>query len=172
METIKQSDTPIAAQLALAILGVSLLGSDHQHVVEQKAEAEMLTAAFRELEARKMDQTISALKHAEAQIGLAVKAAAMEAATAMDKVSMPFAGLGGAIKKGIGGAAQAAGRLVPKLSPTQKAVGAAGMAGMAYGGYKGMQALRDYGNAPTSHGAWGKGTPIMHNVNEFGYPQY
>lgn len=168
---------PIAAQLAAAILGTSLLESDRGHVAELETEAAMMNEALRELEARKMDQTISALKYAEAIIGSVVQAAAMEAATSMDKTSMglPLAGIAGAgaaAKRGLGGAAQAAGRLLPSVGLKTKLIGGAALAGTAYAGYKGLQATRDYMKSQP-HGTYGsKGPAVMNNVNEFGYPEY
>lgn len=165
---------PIAAQLAAAILGIGVLESDRAHVAEQDQEAAMMNEVLRELEARKMDQTISALKHAEALLGPAVKAAAMEAAH-LDKTSMPMAGTlvgaGRALKQGFGGAAQAAGRLMPTLSTKTKLIGGAALAGTAYAGFKGLQAGRDYMRAQP-HGNYGKGPAVMKNVNEFGYAEY
>lgn len=170
----KQANPPIAAQLAMAILGVSLLQSNQQNVEDHQAEAMAMNETFRELEARKMDQTTSALKHAAAQLGPALRAAAMEASTGMDKESMGalIGGLASAAKQRIGGAAQAAGRLMPRFSTKQKLIGGAALAGTAYAGYKGMQAVQNYGMAPPHEGTWGKGAPIAHNVNEFGYPQH
>jgi len=71
---------PIAAQLAAAILGTSLMASDQMHVSQLQEEAAMMTEAMRELEARKMSQTTGALNpkyaSAEREISHAVKIAA------------------------------------------------------------------------------------------------
>lgn len=187
---VKEASMPIAAQLATALLGVNLMVSDQTHAAVQVAEAEMMNAISRELEARKMEQTISAFKTAEAVAGAMVKAAAATAVATMDKEAFGallggLARAGGAIRKGIGGAAQAAGRLVPEpklpvtggmgkslLSTKTKAklVGGAALAGAGYVGYKGLQAGRDYMMAPAHHQTYG--TPVANNVNEFGYAQY
>lgn len=134
MQTLKHAETPIAAQLAAAILGTSLMAADQVHTSGLDEEAALMTQAMAELEARKMHQTISALDSkyasAEREVGYAVKiAAAMTAAQGdleklaglleaqgMDKeaVNAFLGGLaraGGAALKGIGGAASAAGRL-------------------------------------------------------------
>lgn len=186
---VKEAETPIAARLAAAILGVSLLESDSNRVEEVQQTAEAMNEVFRELEARKMSQTTGALKHAEVMLQSIVKAAAQASADLMAKEAMgiPAAILGGAVragsafKKGFGGAAQAAGRLMPAGSPAQKSwlglgtkaklVGTAGVLGAGYAGFKGMQAARDYMQAQP-HGVYGKGPAIAHNVNEFGYPEY
>lgn len=166
---------PIAAQLAAAILGIGVLESDRAHVAEQDQEAEAMNEVLRELEARKMHQTISSLKYAAAALGPVVKAAAMEASAQLDKTSMPIAssiiGAGRALKQGFGGAAQAAGRLMPQMSTKTKLIGGAALAGTAYAGLKGLQAGRDYMRAQP-HGNYGKGPAVMKNVNEFGYGEY
>lgn len=173
--SIKQANLPIAAQLAGAILGVSLLESDREHVAEREAEAEMMNHAFRVLEARKMSQTINALKTAEAVIGEVVKTAAA-AASGMDKLAL--GGIIGGLSrlgKSLGGAAPAAARLQsPRLLSTgtkAKLMVGAGALGAGYAGLKTLQAGRDYLNQP-HHPGWGKGPKIMHDVNEFGHPQY
>jgi len=165
----KQSQLPIAAQLAGAILGMSILESDREHVAERDAEAEMMNQVFRELEARKMSQTINALKTAEAVIGEAIKVAAAQAAGGIDKESGIIAGLS-RLGKSSGGAASAAVRL-PSLSTKAKLIGGAGVLGAGYVGMKGLQAGRDYLNKPHDP-RYGKGPAIQQNVNEFGYPQY
>jgi hypothetical protein len=126
--------TPIAAQLAAAILGTSLMAADQAHTSELDAEAAVMNQAMAELEARKMRQTIGSLDSkyasAEREAGRAIKiAAAMTVAQGdleklawlleaqgMDKeaVNAFLGGLaraGGAALKGIGGAVSAAGRL-------------------------------------------------------------
>ena len=111
---VKEADVPIAAQLAAAILGGSLMASDSAHVAEQQAEAEALNEAGRQYEAARMSQTIGALdyKYAEAELSKLVKRAAVATASSMDKVA--FGALltraVGAARKGIGGAASAAPR--------------------------------------------------------------
>lgn len=172
--TEKQADAPIAARLAAAILGVGILNADAEHVSTQQAEAEEMNAQLRMLESQKMDQTISALKHAQAMIEPMLKAAAIASAELMQKEAI-------AVRVGFGGAAQAAGRLMPagsnaqkswmSLSTKAKLLGGAGLLGTGYAGYKGMQAARDYVQAQP-HGVYGKGPAIMHNVNEYGYPEY
>lgn len=165
----KQSQLPIAAQLAGAILGMAVLESDREHGAERDAEAEMMNQVFRELEARKMSQTINALKTAEAVISEAIKVAAVQAAEVLTKDAGIIAGLS-RLGKSSGGAASAAVRL-PSLSTKAKLVGGAGLLGAGYVGMKGLQAGRDYleqGHDPR----YGKGPKIMQNVNEFGYAQY
>lgn len=179
----KEAQVPIAAQLAAAILGVGVLENDRQHVAQLEEEAELMNEELRGLEARKMDQTISALKHAEVELGLVVKAAAMEAALLMNKMSAGGLGLvGAAVRRSIGGAAQAAGRLMPAGSKAQKSwvglgtkakvLGGAAALGTGYAGFKGLQATRDYMQSQP-HGTYGGKSPaVMHNVNEFGHPEY
>src|SRR5690606_7373512 len=169
----KSSNMPIAARLAAAILGVSLLDDDSQHIAEQKAEAGEMNAVLRMLEAQKMSQTVNGLKYAQALIEPMVKAAAMASIELMDKEALgPLANtlidgakrLGGAVDKGIGGAAQAAGRLMPAGSNAQKSflglstkaklLGGAGLLGTGYAGYKGLQATRDYMQSQP-HGVYG-----------------
>jgi hypothetical protein len=109
--------------------------ADQQEVLQ---EAEMMTQASREYEARKMDQTISALnpKMAAAQVivGDMLKVAAIVVTADGDAEKMAYlldlhgidkesgiggqllgglARAGGAALKGLGGAASAAGRLLP-----------------------------------------------------------
>ena len=273
----KEAHAPIAAQLAAAILGVSLMAADSEHVEEQQAEAAAMTEAIRFHEAEKMRQTTGMLDRkyasAEAQASQAIKiAAAMTMAgpdreklahllelQGMDKEAIGafIGGLArgaGAALKGIGGAAQAAGRLQMPTTGTQRLMSAAGtaapkapgmfagntarmlhaggetaakgpgmlqraggwlqgkgqqlgaagarpaaapaaaaaapaaakgkpllsmatkgklmaggaIAGAGYLGMKGMQGARDYMMAPTQHTT----APVMHNVNQYGYPQY
>lgn len=172
----KQADAPIAAQLAAAILGGSLLDSDRAHVQEQQAEAEAMNEAARQYEAMKMEQTLSPLDYRYVNhmfMGLP-KQAALATAQSMDKVALGglVGGLtraAGLVRKGIGGAASAAGRLVPQVSTGTKLMGAGALLGAGYLGAKGLQATRDYMMIPSgSH----HGPPIMNNVNEYGYPQY
>ena len=173
----------------MAILGVSLLESDSTHAEEVRQTAEVMNEALRELEAHKMSQTIGALKHAEALLRPVVKTAALASAELMEKEAMGVgqAVLGGALraagglKKGFGGAASAAGRLIPTGSPAQKSwmnlgtkaklLGTAGVLGVGYTGFKGMQAARDYMEAQP-HPSFGTGPAIMKNVNEYGQPEY
>lgn len=184
-EMNKHAEVPIAARLAAAILGISVLEDDSEHASNQRAEAELMNQELRELEARKMDQTISSLKHAEALMMGIVKAAAQASAELMEKEAMGLGTtiVGGALragKKSLGGAAQAAGRLMPEgpakksllgLGTKAKLVGGAAVLGTGYAGYKGMQAARDYMQSQP-HGVYGKGPAIAHNINEYGYPQY
>jgi hypothetical protein len=153
METTKQANPgiPIAAQLAAAILGTSLMAADSEHVEEQQAEAEAMNEAIRYHEAEKMRQTTGMLDRkyasAEAQASHAIKiAAAMTMAgpdleklahllelQGMDKeaIGALIGGLArgaGAALKGIGGAAQAAGRLQMPTTGTQRLMSAAGTA--------------------------------------------
>ena len=147
----KQAETPLAAQLLAALLGLNLMGSDHQHVAEQEAEAEAMTQRARELEARKMDQTISALSpkmaSAGATVGTLVKIAAAVTVANGDQEKLAYlleqqgmskeaigailgglARAGGAVLKSIGGAASAAGRLKLPTTGTQRLMAAGGQA--------------------------------------------
>jgi hypothetical protein len=185
---VKEAEIPIAARLAMAILGVSLLESDSTHAEEVRQTAEELNETLRELEAHKMSQTIGALKHAEAILQSVVKTAAEASVELMEKQAMGVgtAVLGGAmraaggLKKGLGGAASAAGRLLPAgpakqqwlgLGTKAKMLGTAGVLGAGYAGFKGLQATRDYMESQP-HPGFGKGPAIMKNVNEYGYPEY
>lgn len=141
---------PIAAQLAAAILGTGLMAADSAHTAELEEEAAMMTAAIREHEAQKMQQTTGALDYkyasAEREVGYAIKiAAAITAAQddmqklawllerqGMDKeaIGALIGGLArgaGAALKGLGGAAQAAGRLqIPGTPPAPQMIQRAG----------------------------------------------
>jgi hypothetical protein len=134
----KTADGPIAAQLAAAILGGTMLASDRAHVQELRQNAAIMNQALREYEAQKMEQTISALdpKMAAAMNLLddVVKTAALATIEGMDKAAFGEllgalgrvgARAGGALLKGMGGAAQAAGRLKLPTTGTQRLVSAA-----------------------------------------------
>lgn len=130
-------ENPGAARLIAALLGTGLLASDQAHTAELEREAALMTEAARELEERKMRQTIGALDQkyasAEREVGRAVKIAAAITASrmgsaelltllgqqGMDKEALdvlaPLARAGGSVLKGIGGAASAAGRLGRQL---------------------------------------------------------
>lgn len=134
MPIFPTSEIPIAAQLAAALLGTGMMASDQRHTAELELEGELMTEALRELEDRKMRQTIGALDQkyasAEREIGLAIKVAAAVTVARGDREKLAFllerqgmdkeaigqilgglARAGGAALKGIGGAASAAGRL-------------------------------------------------------------
>lgn len=243
MDQTKQADDTLGAQLLATLLGYGLMGADRQHVAEQEAEAEVLSQLARELEARKMEQTISGLSpkmaSAAETVWRMVKVAAAVNAAGGDQEKLALcleqegldkeafgaligglARAGGAALKGIGGAASAAGRLLPQtatqrflqaggeaigpnvaqraggwlqgqgaslaqkgmqlakapaaaplLSAATKAkmIGGGALLGAGYLGMKGMQAARDYMMQPTgSH----QGPAVMHDVNQYGYPQY
>jgi hypothetical protein len=140
----------MAAKLVAALLGTGLLASDQEHTGELEREAELMTAAARELEERKMHQTIGALDQkyasAEREVGRAIKIAAAIAAAQGDQTKLAslleqqgmdkeaigeFLGplaqrAGAAALKGIGGAASAAGRLKMPTTGTQRLLAASG----------------------------------------------
>lgn len=152
MTQTKLAETPLAAQLLAALLGLGLMNSDREHVQEREGEDEAATQLARLLEARKMEQTISGLDPKMASAGVTVGAIVKIAAAVtvadgdmeklaslleqqgMDKeaIGALLSGLaraGGAALKGIGGAASAAGRLaVPAMGNTAKMLAAGGEA--------------------------------------------
>lgn len=161
----KQAEIPIAHQLAAAIMGTGLMLSDHAHVQELEQEAAMMTEMSREYEARKMDQTISALDPK------------MAAARAILEPAIKVAAAAAVALRSTGGAAQAADRL--KLGgiggsllggvTKAKVLGGGALLGAGYLGMKGLQATRDYMTIPSgTHHA--PGPP--NNVNSAGYPEY
>lgn len=149
-------DMVLAAQVAAAILGMSLMNADRSHVANQELEAQRLNDVARGDEARRMEAMVNAMKMAKS------------AGAAM--ASMNKEAFGGTL----------ASKLIPAvkgaLTPGWKAktLATAGTLGAGYAGYKGLSAIRDRATARTAPGAptqFGSRTRLAHNVNEFGQPE-
>lgn len=67
-------------------------------------------------------------------------------------------------------AAQPASRPLIGAGTKLKMLGGAAALGTGYVGYKGLQTARDYMMAPPHHSSYG--TPMAHDVNQYGYPQF
>lgn len=172
----KQADAPMGAKLTAALLGLGLMQSDAHHRSQVEAEAEMMNEAIREMEDRKMRQTIESLSgrklaSAEREMLQLVKSAA---AIAMGKE----AGMGGAAldagKSLLGGVAAGAKKLtgmLPQPGVKAKLLGAGALLGTGIATMKGLQKGRDYLAAQPGVKSWGGAAPIHHNVNAFGYPE-
>ena len=168
----KQADAPMGAKLTAALLGLGLMASDAHHRAEVDAEAAMMNEAFREMEDRKMRQTIESLSGrklaaAEREMLQLVKSAA---ALAMGKE----AGMGSSLLQAGGGLLAGAKKLTSAL-PTPglktKLLGAGALLGTGIATMKGLQKGRDYMAAQPATKTWGGAAPIHHNVSEWGYPE-
>lgn len=150
-------DMALAARIAASILGLGLMNSDRGLVEREEQEREEELQARRDGEAQRMGPTIEALKSASAAgqiLARAVPAHELE-------------------KAAVGEELMSAGKSVLKaLQPGWKtkalAIGGTAAAGLA--GYKGLSALRNYANTEHGDQLWGAKRPLMHNINEWGYP--
>lgn len=158
-ELLKEANLPLAATLAAAVLTLGLVHSDRKHRAAVEEEAERLLELSREVEAAKMKQTTEALSKTGQALGRLL--------AQTEKVAFPSPGK--LLLNAAKGASKAA------VSPLgRKAITGAGVLGAGYLGYKGLQATRDYMESPGHTNAnWGRAqSPLMHNVNEYGYPMY
>lgn len=160
-ELLKEANLPLAATLAAAVLTLGLVHNDRKHRAAVQEEAERLLELSREAEAAKMKQTTEALSKTGQAVGK------LFAQAELQKQAFPSPGkLLASAAKGVGKAA---------VSPLgRKAIMGAGILGAGYLGYKGLQGARDYMERPGhTNATWGRDqSPLMHNVNEYGYPMY
>lgn len=158
-ELLKEANLPLAATLAAAVLTLGLVHSDKKHKEAVQEETERLLELSRMAEASKMQQTTDALSKTASAVGKLI------AQAGQDKEA--FAGA--LFTKALSTLGKAA-----ISSPGRKAITGAGVLGAGYLGYKGLQKTRDYVAGPSNTNAqWGTAnTPLMHNVNEYGYPMY
>lgn len=170
--------------------GMALSKADRRHQERLLLEAELMDQKIRQLEADKMSQTISNLKHASAgmaeEVGALLARAVVESTSSMDKeafigaAARGLAGLGKAMRSGVklapmakvAPAAAKAAKTKPLVSKG-KLLAAGGALGATAVGMKGLQTARDYMMVPTGQSMYGRHNPqLMHQVNQFGYPQY
>jgi hypothetical protein len=158
-ELLKEANLPLAATLAAAVLTLGLVHADRKHREAVEEESEHLLELARMAEASKMKQTTDALSKTAAAVGkLIVQAGQNKEAFAGALFTKALSTLGKAA-----------------VSPTgRKAITGAGVLGAGYLGYKGLQKAKDYAESPGhTNASWGKAnSPLMHNVNEYGYPMY
>jgi len=147
-ELTKEGSFPLAAKLALAILGIKAIEWDRESALaEQAAEAESARAQ----EAATMAPIHDSLKYGSAE-ELAKSAGRMMAKQAIG--APVFGALASAAKKTL---------------TNPKVLGTAAVAGGTYGAYKGMSALRDYRSGPQAPQRWGTGNRLRVGVSEYGY---
>lgn len=148
--TKEAGDIATAARIAAAVLGLSLMRGDLDHVATKRMKHKEDTNAARAREAAKMQGAVDSLKMAEA------------AGTMMAKV-----GIASLIGK-------ASGKVVGALTPgwKTKALATGGTLGAGIAGYKGLSAMRDYANKPKGDQTWGSKRPLAQGVSEWGYPVY
>ena len=171
----KEASAELAARIAKAMLGFSVMRGDQSHVEGAHDQEALDEEIARAVEAERMSSMINAMKTAQVIgkfMARAEELPSLEKDAFIGKLlteTLPLAA--GKVVGKIPGA-QAVSRGLGTLKPgwKGKALATGGALGLTYGGYKGLSAARDYANKEPSNQAWGKNRPLTHNVSEWGYP--
>jgi hypothetical protein len=158
-ELTKEGSFPLAAKIALMVLGVKAMEADKGSAqAEQTQEHEEMRAQEAELMAPVHDS----LKHGSAEYQ------ARYAGRGMAKVAIG-APIFKAVSSVLGEGAKATGKGALMVARNPKVQAGVLAAGGLYGTYKGVSKLRDYRSGPQGSQRWGSGQPLRMSVSRHGY---